>query len=128
MAMFREEKTATPSGHPVTTVIGRGILAEGNIGGEGDLVVEGKIKGNISTNGSVRVGKDAEVHADIQASAVHISGSVHGNIQAASVVEITETGKVWGDIRTKTMSVVSGAFFQGSCAMGEGAAPHGTKK
>ncbi len=128
MAIFREDKPSTETHHAVTTIIGKGISAEGNIGGDGDLVIEGRLKGSIVTNGAVRVGKEAEIQADIKALEVHVAGSVKGNIFASSLIEISETGRVVGDIKTKTVDIAKGAFFHGSCDMGSETPSHVAKK
>lgn len=128
MAIFREEKTIQENENKPTTVIGHGIAAQGDIEGAGDIVIEGKIKGKITTSGQVRVGRAAEIHADIHASNIHIAGIVHGNVTAKETMELSETGKLWGSIKSKTVSIASGAVFNGSCQMGEeGSAPASKK-
>lgn len=130
MAIFREkEEQSIPNHeHKPTTVIGLGITAEGDITGDGDMVIEGKVKGKITTTGRVRVGREAEVHADINASDIHIAGQVRGNVNAKEKVDLSETGKLLGNIKSKTVSISSGALFNGSCSMGEENQTHQTNK
>jgi len=113
MAIFRQEESIQTSETKPTTVIGRGISAQGDVEGAGDIVVEGKVKGKITTSGTVRIGREAEIHADIHASSVHIAGAIHGNVSSKEIVEL------WGNIKSKAVSIASGAIFNGSCQMGE---------
>ena len=128
MAIFRQEESIQTSETKPTTVIGRGISAQGDIEGAGDIVVEGKVKGKITTSGTVRIGREAEIHADIHASSVHIAGTIHGNVSSKEIVELSETGKLWGNIKSKAVNIASGAIFNGSCQMGEESQKENLKK
>ena len=91
---------------------------KGELSGNEDLSIEGKVEGKITLNGcNVTVGQTGRVSAEIQAKTVVVSGLVHGNISAAEMVEVTATGTMLGDIRSPRVKLVDGAKFKGSIDM-----------
>jgi cytoskeletal protein CcmA (bactofilin family) len=54
----------------------------------------------------------------IRAVTVIVAGSVKGDITAERV-EITHTGRVWGDVVTTSFSTEEGAFLRGQIRMEE---------
>ena len=57
------------------------------------------------------------MEAEIVADKLYIAGEICGNITARSHLEITETGKVYGDIFTSNLVVGQGVIFEGRCHM-----------
>lgn len=99
------------------TVIGRGIVIDGEISGDAPVVVEGTVKGRIALEAMVNVAEDGVVEADIDSAEVEISGSVTGNIAAGDRVEIRPEGRVIGDIRSPRILIADGASFKGHIDM-----------
>ena len=62
------------------TIIGEGIVIDGEISGEEPVTVEGTVKGRIELDSTVHVAEQGTVEADIDSSDVEISGTVTGNI------------------------------------------------
>ncbi len=114
-----EQKTLTPVPRPETTaentVIGENISIEGNIRGDEHLVIEGSMKGKIEMGKhNFTVGSKGRVEGGINAQSVRISGQMIGNIRTKGKVEITKEADFMGDIRAKSISVETGAYFKGS--------------
>jgi cytoskeletal protein CcmA (bactofilin family) len=114
-----EQKTLTPAPSLETkakkTVVGENISIEGNIRGDEDLVIEGSIKGNIEMGKhNFTVGPKGRVEGEINAQGVRISGQMIGNIKTQGTVEITKEADFRGDIKAKSISVETGAYFNGS--------------
>jgi cytoskeletal protein CcmA (bactofilin family) len=108
--------------HPIAqsavASIGKSLHVKGELSGNEDLAIEGKVEGKITLNGcNVTVGQTGRVSAEIQAKTVIVSGLVHGNISAAEMVEVTATGTMLGDIRSPRVKLVDGAKFKGSIDM-----------
>ncbi len=99
------------------TIIGHAVSVEGDFTGEGDVIIEGKLKGNIKTTHSLRVGKDAEIEANISAENAIISGFVKGDIKITNNLEVTKTAKIEGNIACEILSIEPGSYFQGNCQM-----------
>jgi cytoskeletal protein CcmA (bactofilin family) len=63
------------------------------------------------------IGSEGKVEADIVANNVFIAGELIGTVYARTQVEITEKGKVYGDITTRNLMVDQGVMFEGKCHM-----------
>ena len=103
----------------VNSVLGPGIAWRGSISGTGGVRIEGAFDGDIAVRGLVVIGESGRVTCEhICAVTVLISGSVKGNITAQRL-EITRTGRVWGDVVTTSFSTEEGAFLRGKITMEE---------
>ena len=101
----------------IETIVGESVKLKGNLKSDGDIIVNGSISGDVKTKASVQVGTNANVVASIKASNVQVSGVVQGNIEARETLQISETGKVYGDINVGVLIVSPGALFSGKCTM-----------
>jgi cytoskeletal protein CcmA (bactofilin family) len=101
----------------IETIIGKDTVINGSVKGNGIIRVDGRIQGEEVSHGEVIIGDSGEVAADIKARQVTIAGLVKGNIYAEGKVEIVETGKVLGNIRSVNLIINEGALFQGTCDM-----------
>lgn len=102
------------------TVIGSTIVIDGEVSGDEALVVQGTVKGRISTSQSVFVENSGTLEADVDADAVEIGGTVTGNITAGSRVEIKAEGKMVGDVKSPRLLIADGALFKGNIDMDVG--------
>ncbi|NBC22685.1 MAG: polymer-forming cytoskeletal protein [Gammaproteobacteria bacterium] len=106
-----------------TAMIGKTITIKGDITGEENLVIEGKVDGSVQLkNNDLTVGQSGRVTANIQANIVRIDGEVHGDIVGVEKVVITKTGKVQGNIVGPRVTLEDGAKFKGSIDMDPGSA------
>jgi cytoskeletal protein CcmA (bactofilin family) len=83
-----------------------------------DLVVDGKIEGEIHSDGNLTVGENARIKAEIKTATVVVYGKVHGNLTATDRVELKASAEVVGDIKAKTLSIEAGAIFVGKSTVG----------
>lgn len=98
--------------------IGPTIRIKGDVSGDENLHVEGRVEGTISlASHELVVGKSGKVHADITAKLIRIDGEVQGDITGKEKVIISATGNVRGNIVTPRMSLEDGAKFKGSIDM-----------
>ncbi len=96
------------------TTIGKGVVIEGEVKGDEDLVVDGKVDGMIELPQHVlTVGPTGRVKAQLSAKSVVVLGKVNGTIQASELVRIGETGSVEGRIASSRLVVAVGARLQG---------------
>ena len=100
------------------TIIGPSVKVEGDLKGLGNVIVEGIVKGTITTDQDIRIGKDAQIVADIVCSNLIVAGSVQGSIQTKDHLDIKSSAKIKGDISTGTISIESGAQINGKLSMG----------
>ncbi|HMK08988.1 MAG TPA: polymer-forming cytoskeletal protein [Anaerolineales bacterium] len=119
--MFRKKEDAAPSTAPdrVDSVFGAGLTWKGDLGGAGGVRLEGAFEGDIALRGLVVVGEQGRlVCQNLRATTVVVAGSLRGDITAQRV-EITRTGRVWGDVVTESFSTEEGAFLRGQITMEE---------
>jgi cytoskeletal protein CcmA (bactofilin family) len=119
---------AQASARPSATrnILSSDVEIKGSVKFTNDLVIDGKIEGDIQSNGNLTVGENARIKAEIKTATVVVYGKVHGNIIAADRVDLKSTAEVIGDIKAKTLSVEPGAVFVGKSIIGapqEAAAP-----
>ena len=120
--MFKRNKqpTSPPAVQTVeriTSVLGAGVIWQGNITGSGGVRVEGTFEGQIALKGLLVVGETGKVTCDnVRAANVIVAGAVKGNITAQKV-EIRSSGRVWGDIITTAFATEEGAFLRGQIRM-----------
>lgn len=101
----------------VDTVIGKETIITGTIEAKGILRVEGKISGNLNTNGDVIVSQGGVVEADVTARSISIAGNVKGNVEASGLLSVEPSGKMLGDIKVAKLAIGDGAVFTGACEM-----------
>jgi len=107
-------------------MIGPSISIKGEVSGEEDLHIQGKVEGTINLNGNqVSVGDSGKVRADIRAKEVRIDGEVTGDISANEMVVISKSGTVRGNIVAPRVTLEDGANFKGSIDMDPSAAAIG---
>lgn len=100
------------------TTIGKGITIKGDLVGDEDVKIEGKVEGRVQLTQNLVVGQNGVVEADVQAENINIGGTVTGNIMAKNKVEIVASGTMLGDIKAPRVIVAEGAHFKGNVDMG----------
>lgn len=101
----------------ISTIIGDNSKVEGLLEASDPTRVDGLLQGKILSKSSVIVGEHGVVRGDINAAEILIAGTVYGNLKAEKRIELTETGRVLGDLITKTLVIDEGASFKGNCTM-----------
>ena len=94
-------------------VIGRDICIEGELEGHGNLVIEGRVKGRLQTEGDVCIAVSGNVEAGIVARNIMIQGRVNANVEARDAVTIEAQGILIGDCRARSIQIHEGARFEG---------------
>lgn len=101
------------------TIIGPSVKVEGNFRGDGNVMIDGEVKGSIKTKRDVKVGEGANVKANIECINAIISGNVDGNIKTKEKLELNSTAVINGDITAKTLQINAGAKINGHIKMDE---------
>lgn len=107
---------STPSA--TRNVLSSDVEIKGSVKFTNDLVVDGKIEGQINSDGNLTVGENARIKAEIHTATVIVYGKVHGNLTATDRVELKASAEVVGDIKAKTLSIEAGAIFVGKSTVG----------
>ncbi len=99
------------------TLIADGTLVTGEINVQGDLRLDGAIKGSVTVGGTFVVTTNGKVEGDIQAHTAIIAGTIQGNIKSTERTVLEASSRLNGDLMTNTLVINEGARFQGNCAM-----------
>jgi len=99
-------------------VLSNDVEIKGNVKFDNDLLVDGKIDGEINSGGSLTIGENARIKAEIKTKSVVIYGKVHGNITVTDRVELKANAEMVGDIKAAVLSVEAGATFVGKSTVG----------
>lgn len=90
----------------------------GDIKTNGDLRIDGLVKGTIQTTGKLVVGEKGTVEGDVKCKNSTVSGTIKGTIFVDELLTLHSSAKIKGDIQTGKLSVEPGAEFTGKCSMG----------
>ena len=98
-----------------TSSLGPTVRVKGEISGNEDLQVDGKVEGPISVGEHrLTLGQDGQVTAGLTAREIIIYGKVEGNLTASESIEIKKDASVIGDLTTQRIVIEDGAYFKGS--------------
>jgi len=99
-------------------ILSNDVEITGNLKFSHDLTIDGKIKGNVTSNGNLILGENALIQGEIKTKSVTIYGSVEGNLIVSEGVALKAEASVKGDIQAGTMSIEAGASFVGRSTVG----------
>jgi cytoskeletal protein CcmA (bactofilin family) len=101
------------------TIIGAETRISGEIRGEEDLVIRGRVDGKIHLSQTLTVEKGAIVEADVDVRTLVVAGTLVGNIVASETVRLLATARVVGDLAAPRVTMESGAAYRGRVDMGD---------
>ena len=100
--------------------IGKSISIKGDVVGEEDTILEGRVEGRVSLrNHHLTIGPNGDVQGEVSAKQVTIVGKVSGNVVASERIEVRETGRIQGDLVAPRLTVAEGAIINGAITMKE---------
>lgn len=99
-------------------IIRSGTEITGDIVCNGDIRIDGKLFGNLRSDGKVVVGENGVVEGTIECSNATISGGLKVNITVNELLNLKATANLVGEITTNKLQIEPGANFSGSCKMG----------
>jgi cytoskeletal protein CcmA (bactofilin family) len=100
------------------TVIARGVKVEGEFHSQGDVVIEGEVQGTVSTAGTLTVGSEARIKANVSAEEAVISGTIDGNLDVKKQAVLHASARLKGDLTAERITVESGAALEGRVQVG----------
>ena len=102
----------------VVNVIANGTQLEGNIVTNGDLRVDGIVKGNIVSKAKVIVGREGRVEGNITCSNIEIEGHINAeSLNVSNLISMKATANMTGNIAAGKIAIEPGAEFSGNCKM-----------
>jgi len=113
MAKYNETDNST------INLISNGTDITGDIKSNGDIRIDGSLKGNLNTKGKVVIGPTGKVSGEVICKNSEVSGIVEGKIIVGQLLNLKASSKILGDIATVKLSIEPGAIFSGTCKMGD---------
>ena len=111
--LARDIKEGTLSGF-----VGGGTVVTGEANFKAMMRVDGHLSGRVSsTSGTLIVGANGKVDANIEVAVAVIHGTINGDIIATQRLELGRAAKVNGNIQTPSLIIEQGAIFEGTCKM-----------
>jgi cytoskeletal protein CcmA (bactofilin family) len=112
-SLAREIKEGNLSGF-----VGSGTVVTGEANFKALMRVDGHLSGRISSStGTLIVGANGKVDANIEVAIAMIHGTVNGDIIATQRLELGRAAKLNGNIQTASLVIEPGALFEGTCKM-----------
>ena len=96
----------------------KGSRVAGQLTFQGSARIDGKVDGEVSCQGTLTIGEEAEVKAKITGQVVIIHGKVEGNVTAKERIELLAPARLIGNIDAPRLIITAGVVLHGDCSMG----------
>jgi cytoskeletal protein CcmA (bactofilin family) len=100
------------------SIIAAGLTIEGKIEGSGHVRIAGDFKGDVNVQGNLTIEPGAHLTGGVKADTVVVGGQLDGNIDAASRVELLQTGVLNGELKAGSLTVAAGSRMRGKAEFG----------
>ena len=101
----------------IIAFVGEEVSFKGTIKYQGTVRVDGRLEGEIYTDGNLIIGQKAVLSAKIEAGTVICQGQITGEILAKNRVKLLTPAVFDGSISTPLLYMDEGVMFNGSCTM-----------
>jgi len=112
--MFEDNKRKEAPEGSILTVLGSAARFEGKFTIADSIEIECEVAGEINVEGKLVVGENGVVQANVHTVDALIMGLYEGDMVATGEVEVTDTGRVSGNIETDSLVISKGGFFNGN--------------
>ncbi|KYF74429.1 hypothetical protein BE17_18080, partial [Sorangium cellulosum] len=100
------------------STIGPTTAIRGNVQGDGDLEILGRVEGSVVVNGDVTIGEGALIQSDVRGRRVIVRGAVAGNVSGEEAVILEPGARVVGDLGAPQIGIQAGALVRGNVTTG----------
>ncbi len=99
-------------------ILSRGVSIIGSVKFRDQLLIDGDVRGDINSTGTLTIGEHASIHGEVRSKSVTVRGTVEGNIFATERCELQAGCTLRGDIEAPRLVVDENATFLGSAKVG----------
>ena len=113
-----EQSTLPTTRSRAAATIGPSIQISGDVTGNEDVRIEGRVEGTINLSDNVlTVGKEGQINATVTARAIFVEGQVEGDLKSVEQIVVRSSGNVRGNIVAPRVTLEDGCKFKGSIDM-----------
>ena len=111
--MFQSDKKSTALG----SILDPNIEINGNIDVTANLVIHGKVNGNVTSTQTLNTAKGSKIKGNIIAKNAMINGEVHGDLEVSEKIVLGQTAHLVGNLKASILIIEEGAKFDGMSNM-----------
>ena len=109
--------------HGGKDILSRDVEIKGSIKFQQELLIDGRVEGEINSDGVLTIGENADIRGEIKTKSITVYGKVHGNITVAERCELKSKCVLQGDLKAARLIIEEGATFIGNSEVAAGALP-----
>ncbi len=118
MMLRKDEKARDLASGEIIAFLGKGTEFKGVITYQGTVRIDGRVEGEVITEGTLIVGETAVIQAEINAGTVISGGKITGNVSASEKIQLLPSAVHDGSLKSPIVIIEEGVRFNGSCQMG----------
>ena len=111
----------------VINLIAPGTRITGELLTDGDIRIDGELMGNLESKGRLVIGASGRVEGEIRCKSCEIAGTLKGKLFITELLSLKASSSVSGEMVTGKLSIEPGAYFMGTCTMGDETASNDSK-
>ncbi|MDD3853109.1 MAG: polymer-forming cytoskeletal protein [Syntrophomonadaceae bacterium] len=101
----------------IESVISETVEVKGDITSQSSLRLDGKVEGRLQIKGDLIVGEKGYIKGEVRVTNLMLAGKIEGNAAAIGRLEITATGKMYGDVTCNLLTIEEGGQLDGTSKM-----------
>ena len=109
--------------HTGKDVLSKDVEIKGSIKFQKELMIDGKVEGEINSDGVLTIGENADIRGEIKTKSITVYGKVHGNITVGERCELKSRCTLQGDLKAARLVIEEGATFIGKSEVTSGKVP-----
>ena len=106
--------------HTGKDVLSKDVEIKGSIKFQKELMIDGKVEGEINSDGVLTIGENADIRGEIKTKSITVYGKVHGNITVGERCELKSRCTLQGDLKAARLVIEEGATFIGKSEVTSG--------
>src|SRR5216110_3743446 len=117
------DKPKRMADHGGKDILSSDVEIKGSIKFQKELLIDGKVEGEINSDGVLTIGENADIRGEIKTKSITVYGKVQGNISVAERCELKSKSVLQGDLKAARLIIEEGATFIGKSEVTTGTVP-----